>query len=57
MTDTLSGGIKKLKGDFYRVTIRAAALEGKIFVFQESGSSKILSVSLAFGPDVEFMGR
>ncbi|KAF8168739.1 hypothetical protein BJ912DRAFT_1001170 [Pholiota molesta] len=52
----ITGGIPELQADLFRLSLRAAALEGHIFVCQMPGSGKILSLGACFGPGVDYLG-
>lgn len=57
LINAMTGGIPQLRADLFRLTIRAAALEGVIFVVQDPPSEEIFSVGICFGPGVDFLGR
>ncbi|KAF8812024.1 hypothetical protein BYT27DRAFT_7335889 [Phlegmacium glaucopus] len=52
----MTGGKSQLKDDLYRLIVRAAALEGMIFVGQDPASHKFVSVGICFGPGTNFLG-
>ena len=57
LIDAMTGGVPKFKRDLFRLSLRAAALEGAIFICQELQSRKIVSVSVSFGPGTNWLGR
>ena len=57
MVDAMTGGVPKIKRDMFRLSLRAAALEGAIFICQELQFKKIVSVSVSFGPGTDWLGR
>ncbi|KDR84561.1 hypothetical protein GALMADRAFT_133831 [Galerina marginata CBS 339.88] len=54
LSDAMTAGIPKLKEDLYRLTFRATALEGRIFVCQDNRD--IVSVAACFEPGFKFLG-
>jgi len=56
MIKAMTGGDLQLRADLLRLTLRAAALEGSIFVVQGPTSQKLVSVGICFGPGINFLG-
>ncbi|KJA23469.1 hypothetical protein HYPSUDRAFT_587918 [Hypholoma sublateritium FD-334 SS-4] len=56
MTNAMTGGVRSLKFDLYRLLMRAAALEGNILAVQEEGTKNIVAIGVGFGPGVDFLG-
>ena len=56
MTNAMTGGVRAFKFDLYRLLLRAAALEGKIFAVQD-GSKNVVAIGVSFGPGGDFLGR
>ncbi|PPQ80503.1 hypothetical protein CVT26_004303 [Gymnopilus dilepis] len=50
------GGDTTLLPELYRLSVRTAALEGKVTVCEETKSARILSVSCSYGPGTFFLG-
>ncbi|PPQ72879.1 hypothetical protein CVT26_003500 [Gymnopilus dilepis] len=57
MNRAMTGDSPKNSEALFRLTFRAAAIEGNIFVCQDDESDKIVALAAGFGPTSKFLGR
>lgn len=57
MISAMTGDVRALKFDLFRLVLRAATLEGKILAVLKERSENIAAIGVAFGPGVDFLGR